>query len=192
MSGPDMILGFIISYADGKLQEYMKPDLESLLEKCYDRALKKWSKNEGIRRDMELGYHRHVQQLTETILHSQKEMNAEDKQLVALWVNEIQKDQDACQRIQNMQIDAILQQSIEGYSEIYNELKKIVEKIDNILSNTEDIKLALQKTNESIQALAKNLNGLDIRCDETIDLICPIPPNVALRKEYIDDFEKNS
>ena len=92
MSGPDMILGFIISYADGKLQEYMKPDLESLLEKCYDRALKKWSKNEGIRRDMELGYHRHVQQLTETILHSQKEMNAEDKQLVALWVNEIQKD----------------------------------------------------------------------------------------------------
>lgn len=29
MSGPDMILGFIISYADGKLQEYMKPDLES-------------------------------------------------------------------------------------------------------------------------------------------------------------------
>lgn len=30
MSGPDMILGFIISYADGKLQEYMKPDLESL------------------------------------------------------------------------------------------------------------------------------------------------------------------
>lgn len=181
MSGPDMILGFIISYADGKLQEYMKPDLESLLEKCYDRALKKWSKNEGIRRDMELGYHRHVQQLTETILHSQKEMNAEDKQLVALWVNEIQKDQDACQIIQNMQIDAILQQSIEGYSEIYNELKKIVEKIDNILSNTEDIKLALQKTNESIQALAKNLNGLDIRCDETIDLICPIPPNVALR-----------
>ena len=156
MSGPDMILGFIISYADGKLQEYMKPDLESLLEKCYDRALKKWSKNEGIRRDMELGYHRHVQQLTETILHSQKEMNAEDKQLVALWVNEIQKDQDACQIIQNMQIDAILQQSIEGYSEIYNELKKIVEKIDNILSNTEDIKLALQKTNESIQALAKN------------------------------------
>ena len=94
MSGPDMILGFIISYADGKLQEYMKPDLESLLEKCYDRALKKWSKNEGIRRDMELGYHRHVQQLTETILHSQKEMNAEDKQLVALWVNEIQKDQE--------------------------------------------------------------------------------------------------
>ena len=177
MSGPDMILGFIISYADGKLQEYMKPDLESLLEKCYDRALKKWSKNEGIRRDMELGY---------------QEMNAEDKQLVALWVNEIQKDQDACQIIQNMQIDAILQQSIEGYSEIYNELKKIVEKIDNILSNTEDIKLALQKTNESIQALAKNLNGLDIRCDETIDLICPIPPNVALRKEYIDDFEKNS
>ena len=47
MSGPDMILGFIISYADGKLQEYMKPDLESLLEKCYDRALKKWSKNEA-------------------------------------------------------------------------------------------------------------------------------------------------
>lgn len=185
-----MILGFIISYADGKLQEYMKPDLESLLEKCYDRALKKWSKNEGIRRHMELGYHRHVQQLTETILHSQKEMNAEDKQLVALWVNEIQKDQDACQIIQNMQIDAILQQSIEGYSEIYNELKKIVGKIDNILSNTEDIKLALQKTNESIQALAKNLNGLDIRCDETIDLICPIPPNVALRKEYIDDLKK--
>ena len=85
MSGPDMILGFIISYADGKLQEYMKPDLESLLEKCYDRALKKWSKNEGIRRHMELGYHRHVQQLTETILHSQKEMNAEDKQLSALY-----------------------------------------------------------------------------------------------------------
>ena len=68
MSGPDMILGFIISYADGKLQEYMNPNLESLLEKCYDRALKKWSKNEGIRRHMELGYHRHVQQLTETIL----------------------------------------------------------------------------------------------------------------------------
>lgn len=182
----DIILSFIISYAAGKLQDYLQPDQEKILEKCYDKALDQWSNNESIKYSKRLGFHRHLAQLSDIIKHSDKEIDPNDKELAILFVNELHKDKDACYIIQNIQIDETLKLS----KEIVTELRQMDDNQNRLLANSEEIKVALQKNTESIQLLSKKFNGIDIKCDDTIELICPIPHNVAERTDFIKKLKK--
>lgn len=116
----ELIIGFIISYIANNIptiRDLIDKDksLEDELEKCYQKALKKWCKNDGIRKSMSY-------RMFNSISDLQKYLNRKDHinegELVKLWAEEL-RNNDKCYHF-------ILETKIDILSDGINEILAII------------------------------------------------------------------
>lgn len=78
--------------------------LERELERCYQKALKKWCKNDGIRQSMSMRLFRSLEELRKYL---QREDHIDERELIELWANELRNNQLCYEFILEQKMDAV-------------------------------------------------------------------------------------
>ena len=111
-----------------------------------------------------------------------------DKNLYKFFKEEVKKSPTA---LNHLSFDLVMK-CIKQHSITLDILKSIQPKIEHIIENTEtlldetnEIKADIQSLKTSISTFQNASYNFDIQCDDTIDLICPIPVKVALREDVV-------
>ena len=104
-----LITGFISSYLVNNiptLKEGISKDkkLEDELEKCYQKALYKWCKNDGIRKSMSM---RMFRQLKDLKNYLQREEHIDERELTELWAEELRNNPICYEFIIEQKIDTV-------------------------------------------------------------------------------------
>ena len=79
--------------------------LEKELERCYQKALKKWCKNDGIRQSMSMRMFRSLDELKKYL---QREDHIDERELIELWAEELRNNQLCYEFIIKQKTDAVL------------------------------------------------------------------------------------
>lgn len=127
----ELIIGFALSYIANNiptLKEKINKNkkLEDELENCYQKALKKWCKNDGIRKNMSMRLFRRLSDLKNYL---QRKEHIDEYELTELWAEELRNNQICYEFIIEQKIDAV-------YDEVhYNNvlLQGLDKKTDEIL-----------------------------------------------------------
>lgn len=101
--------------------------LDKELERCYQKALKKWCKNDGIRKSMSMRLFRSLGELKDYL---QREEHIEERELIDLWADELRNNQICYEFIIEQKMDAV-------FDEFHNNnaiLQRLDEKTNEILS----------------------------------------------------------
>ena len=74
--------------------KYLSKDtsLDKEMERCYQNALKKWCRNDGIRRSMSMRLFQNLESLKNYL---QRDEHIDERELIELWANELRND-DLC------------------------------------------------------------------------------------------------
>ena len=78
--------------------------LEKELERCYQKALKRWCKNDGIRRSMSIRLFQNLESLKKYL---QREEHINERELIELWANELRNNEICYAFIIEQKVDAI-------------------------------------------------------------------------------------
>ena len=78
--------------------------LEKELERCYQKALKRWCKNDGIRRSMSIRLFQNLESLKKYL---QREEHINERELIELWANELRNNELCYKFIIEQKIDAV-------------------------------------------------------------------------------------
>lgn len=78
--------------------------LEKELERCYQKALKRWCKNDGIRRSMSIRLFQNLESLKKYL---QREEHINERELIELWANELRNNELCYKFIMEQKIDAV-------------------------------------------------------------------------------------
>ena len=128
------VIGFALSYLANNiptLKEKLSKNkkLENELEYCYQRALKKWCKNDGVRKSMSM---RLFRQLNDLKNYLQRKEHIDEHELTELWAEELRNNQICYEFIIEQKIDAV-------YDEVHDNnvlLQGLDKKADEILSRS--------------------------------------------------------
>ena len=74
--------------------KYLSKDtsLDKEMERCYQNALKKWCRNDGIRRSMSMRLFQNLESLKNYL---QRDEHIDERELIELWANEL-RNNDLC------------------------------------------------------------------------------------------------
>ena len=130
----DSIIGFALSYLANNiptLKEKISKNkkLKDELEYCYQNALKKWCKNDGIRKSMSM---RQFRQLNDLKNYLQRKEHIDERELTELWAEELRNNQICYEFIIEQKMDAV-------YDEVHDNnvlLQGLDKKADEILSRS--------------------------------------------------------
>lgn len=108
----ELILSFIISYLANNIPTVKEAvgylgkntTLEKELEECYQKALKKWCKNDGIRRSMSIRMFRNLEDLKKYLV---REEHIDERELLELWAEELRNSTICYNFIIEQKIDAV-------------------------------------------------------------------------------------
>ena len=128
----ELIIGFALSYIANNIPTLKEKiiknkKLEDELEYCYQKALKKWCKNDGIRESMSM---RLFRQLNDLKNYLQRKEHIDERELTELWAEELRNNQICYEFIIEQKIDAV-------YDEVHDNnvlLQGLDKKADEILS----------------------------------------------------------
>ena len=151
MTTVDMAASFIISLLAGYVPGLgNNDDVMKHLDKCYRKALEKWSINQETR---ELMYDKMLDQLpklVEYIKDTRKGIHPKVKELLLAWLQEIQKDSKCLEYINSCKTDFINYK----VDEYYEDLKK------EILQCNHEVLEALKQHTVSIEVLSERMNEI--------------------------------
>lgn len=104
-----LITGFISSYLVNNIPTLKEgisknKNLEGELEKCYQKALYKWCKNDGIRKSMSM---RMFKQLKDLKNYLQREEHIDERELTELWAEELRNNPICYDFIIEQKIDIV-------------------------------------------------------------------------------------
>ena len=104
-----VFIGFALSYLANNIPTLKdriskNRNLEDELENCYQKALKKWCKNNGIRKSMSK---RLFRQLSDLKNYLQRKEHIEERELTELWAEELRNNQICYDFIIEQKIDAV-------------------------------------------------------------------------------------
>ncbi len=172
MGFDDMLISFGLSYLAGnipQIKEWLNNNMElqSVIDSCYSRALKKWSVNEGVRGIEMSRQNLHMEDL-KRLLSGESVADSSYTELVKLWLDEMRKE-DICrafilehkQYLTNLKIDS-------GFAKLAQMVQTTQENVksltyENRRFHQEEIKmlqqLLTQKNNISDDELAKNIEN---------------------------------
>lgn len=130
----DLFLSFAISWVVNNVPTikqivnyHKRTSIESELERCYQKALKKWCKNDGIRKSMSMRMFHNLEELKKYL---QWEEHIDERELIELWADELRNNQNCYEFINEQKMDAV-------YDEIHGNnvlLQGLDEKMDKILN----------------------------------------------------------
>lgn len=129
----ELVLGFVLSYLANNIPTWNEivgknKDLADELEKCYQNALKKWCKNDSIRKSMSARMFSHMGDL-KNYLQCSEHVNEEE--LIKLWVDELRGNETCYNFINETKLDSIIEISRDNN----NLLSAIDQKADIIIHN---------------------------------------------------------
>lgn len=81
------------------------------LERCYQKALKKWCKNDSIRRSMSI---RLFQNLENLKLYLQRKEHIDERELIELWADELRNNELCYKFILEQKVDAVADKAFEN------------------------------------------------------------------------------
>jgi hypothetical protein len=109
----ELIIGFAFSYLANNiptLKERISKNkkFEDELENSYQKALKKWCKNDGIRKSMSIQMFRQLSNLKKYL---QREEHIDEHELIELWAEELRNNQICYEFIVEQKIDAVFDEA---------------------------------------------------------------------------------
>ena len=108
----ELFLSFVVSYLANNIPTVKdtvsyfgkKTTLEKELERCYQNALKKWCKNDGIRRSMSKRMFLNLKDLRKYLV---REEHIDERDLLELWAEELRNNPLCYKFILEQKIDAV-------------------------------------------------------------------------------------
>lgn len=173
----DIVLGFGISYLAGKLPQIKdwiekNKSVKEQMDACFDKALKRWSVNSGVRNYEQIHKCRHLDELQQTLSGGEVE-SSYYAELIQLWLDEMRKNEVCYHFILEHKIDQHTNKLDASFSALAEHIKQVAEqanqKIDDMSANIEklmadvsDLKAnASEKTVEKLKELVSvSVNGL--------------------------------
>ncbi len=118
--GAEIAINFIISYIAGNLPAIKSEgDLQERVDKAYQRALKRWSKNSSVRESLSSRYFAYIDNLKDYII-TPEAVNVDS--LVKLWAEELRSDPICYDFILEHKID-----DLRGKSESVDKLLRVID-----------------------------------------------------------------
>ncbi|MBO6254114.1 MAG: hypothetical protein J6O49_10745, partial [Bacteroidaceae bacterium] len=109
--------------------KYLSKDtsLDKEMERCYQNALKKWCRNDGIRRSMSMRLFQNLESLKNYL---QRDEHIDERELIELWVEEL-KNNELCYKF-------VLEQKVDAIADIAHDnndlIRGLSDKADRILA----------------------------------------------------------
>ena len=133
----ELIIGFAFSYLANNiptLKERISKNkkFEDELENSYQKALKKWCKNDGIRKSMSIQMFRQLSNLKKYL---QREEHIDEHELIELWAEELRNNQICYEFIVEQKIDAVFDEA-HANNVILTGLDRKTDEILSKVSNT--------------------------------------------------------
>jgi len=182
-----LFLNWVSSYLIGSIPNIReilseKKDIESRINVCYQKALKKWTDNE-ILREMVPEEIPTVDSLREFLTQRKDDYPSEYKRLIEIWADELRKDSICYNFIQETKLDKI----VEDVSLVKESQGQISTKLDNLLTLEQFNAAITQMTNLGnavrLKGFIKNLIN---------DTIFPLIESLKVKSalEIIESIEK--
>ena len=129
-----LVFNWVSSYLIGSIPNIReiiskKKDVESRINECYQKALKRWADNESLR-DMVPDEVATVDCLSKYLTGKKEEYPSEYNRLIEIWTDELRKDSICYNFIQETKLDKI----VEDVSSVKESQGKISTKLDNLLT----------------------------------------------------------
>ena len=194
-----MMVSFVLSYLAGnipQIKEWLqsRKDLQDKISKCYDRALKKWTINDGIR-DAEKYREPILMDDLKHLLFGEEVKDKSRAELVRLWIEELRNDKDCYNFILEHKSDLVAIKLDAGFAQVAQMLRKGTNEMREFRQENKEQFLQLMAaiqgigtTQESIteaelkEKLRQLLNGVVRQMIESLRLVSA--------KELLDEIEK--
>lgn len=162
MGADDMTISLAISYIAGNIPQLKKwfegnPSLQKEMDKCYDRALKQWAVNSGVR-DIEKGRETlHLNELRELLAGG----DVEDKghlELVKLWIQEMRGNDICYNFIIEHKSDLMALKLEGGFAKIAQMLQEGVEELRAFRQESREQMQQMMEVLQSIKSAQGNVS----------------------------------
>lgn len=153
MGVDDMMISFALSYIAGNIpliKDWLERNqgLQEEIDKCYDRALKKWSVNSGIREIEQFRKPLHFEELKD-VLSGKNIEDTGSVELVKLWIEELRKNDTCYSFILEHKSDLLSIKLDEGFVQVVQALNDNRQALRDILEkNREDHDQVMTLLNE--------------------------------------------
>lgn len=160
----DIMISFVVSVGAGiatNLIEDIKSDknLESRMNKCFNNALQKWEVSQETREVLRSDSLKYYTDLGDFLSDPAKGKNPKTKDLLRLWINEMQND-EVCsnyiishkQDVANCKLNEML---ILLKNDLHTTLNEIVAKQEHLLSKQDDMMNAMELLIAQVQTIKK-------------------------------------
>ena len=196
MTGADIVASFVISWFAGNIPTIKDaiqntPTLKERINKCFNKALKRWNVPQETRDLMADTAEKHFFELEQFLNASKKGINPKTRDLLVLWTGELHNDELCYAFILEHKIDI----NNASLSELGLELKQgfdeLISQNTALLQETNSIQQSVALLSEKVTDMAMSFGlSAEITCSDSVDDICPIPEVVAERRELLDKCQK--
>ena len=166
MGFDDIMISFVISYIAGNVPQIKdwldgRRDLQDKIDKCFDRALKKWSENVGVREIEKRRETLHLEELKQLLAGEDVPDNGH-KELVGLWIEELRNDQACYNFILEHKSDLLQIKIDSAYSLLAQQLAASVDEIRDLRQENQDQHSSIMKELQKISASLGNITEEDL------------------------------
>lgn len=151
----DIAVSFAVSYIAGSiptLKDWLSrdKDFESRLNECYNRALKKWTVNDGIQDSLSNKMLSHLSELRDYLLTKPTGSHTDIDKLIAMWADELRSDTTCYNFIVENKLDFINSKQ----DEYYVDLKK------SILGQLDTMQQGIESNSEKLDTVQQMMQQL--------------------------------
>lgn len=157
MGFDDIAVSFAISYIAGSiptLKDWLSrdKDFENRLHECYDKALKKWTVNDGIKDSLSSRMFSHLSELKDYLLTKPASSHTGIDKLIAMWADELRSDSLCYNFIVENKVDFINAKQDEYYMDLK---KSILRQLDDMQRGIESNSQKLDSIQQMVQQIAE-------------------------------------
>lgn len=161
----DMVISFVISYAAGLFMP--EGTIEESLDKCYKKALKRWTDvNEETKCLMEGDMKKKLQDLKSFIENPAKGVNPSWKNFLYLWLDEINNDKDCIAYITANRTEIIKLKLEENHQRIIGELSAMAKQVAEQGVVIGDIKVDTTTIIQTQKETSNQMVGINQKMEE--------------------------
>lgn len=165
MSISEMLISYIISYAAGLSMP--KGTIEESLDKCYKKALNKWTDvNEEAKCLMEGDMKKRLQDLTSFIENPAKGINPSWKNFLSLWLAEIKNDKDCIVYLTSAHAEFAKLKLNENHHRIIDELSAMAKQLAEQGVAIGDIKVDTTTLIQTQKEASNQMAGIGQKVEE--------------------------